>query len=426
MFKKSLTALIAVMLFAGCTAGNSSASSVGTDEEPKVLNAFSSPTGGLFQPLEERPADELSEEEQASMDRAIRAYVPADGTLLRNDAKTFYLYEQLDDEAKKLYDAMYMVCEDPANPDNIVVATTKYDPQSKDFMKAWTLALYAMEYDHAELFWMYNEIETQMYASIPRKQPSKDYYTVYFYLEKPYENYEKEMTAFNDAVDKFLKDIDTKQSDDAIAMQIHDKLIDLVTYDYDVMNDNLRADLAHTAYGVLVENSRGDKNYAVCDGYSQAYVYLLQQCGVDATVILGEAGADKATAGGHAWSVVKLDDQWYEVDSTWDDKGNLLVELEEAKSRLNDESYNYYKEALTDKQYMNNISHYLYNVTTEDITDYKPAEGKFDYKTKDRKYIINMIGPAVHIRDSENENAGAYNLLMKMAPVAEGVKYAWK
>ena len=37
-----------------------------------------------------------------------------------------------------------------------------------------------------------------------------------------------------------------------------------------------------------------------------------------------------------------------------------------------------------------------------------------------------MIGPAVHIRDSENENAGAYNLLMKMAPVAEGVKYAWK
>ncbi|MBR3358472.1 MAG: hypothetical protein IKG46_11710 [Solobacterium sp.] len=425
MSKKFIVSALALVLAAGCSAEKPSASSTAApDNGPKQLNAFSSPSGGLFQPLEPREASELSDEEQASVDRAIRAYVPTNETLLRNDAKSFYYYEKLDDEAKQLYDAMYMVCEDPANEDNIVVCTTGLDPKSQEFMDAWGLALYAMEYDHAELFWMYNEIETEMYASVPKTQPSTKYNTVYFYLKEPYKNYETEMAAFNKAVDEFLKDIDTKKSDDEIAEQIHDKLIDLVTYDYDVMNNSLRDDLAHTAYGVLVENSRGDKNYAVCDGYSQAYVYLLQQCGIDATVILGDAGATKADAGGHAWSVVNLDDQWYEVDSTWDDKGNLLEELKAAKDQLDQESYDYYMEALTDQDYMDAISHYLYNVTTKEITDYTPAKGKYEYYTKDGKYVITLVGSGVHIRDSENKDAGFFNELMNMAPVAEGVKYA--
>ena len=423
MYRKTATAVLALLLAAGCTSAPETSSVSAPDNEPKVLNAFSSPTGGLFQPITERDASELSEEEQANVDRAIRAYVPSPDTLLRNDAETFYYYEQLDDEAKGIYDAMLMVCEDPDNEDNIVAYLTSLDPRSEDFMYEWALALYAMEYDHAELFWLYNEIETEMYASVPRKQTSPKN-TVYFYLKEPYDNYEEEMTAFNDAVDEFLEDIDTSKSDDQIAEQIHNKLIGLVTYDYEVLNKNLRDDFAHTAYGVLVENSRGDKNTAVCDGYSQAYVYLLQQCGVDAAVILGEAGSTKADAGGHAWSVVSLDDQWYEVDSTWDDKGNLFVELEEVKSQLDQESYDYYMEALTDEEYMDEISHYLYNVTTEQIEDYTPAKGKYQYYTKDGKYIITLVGPGVHIRDSDNENTGVFGELMRMAPVAEGVKYA--
>lgn len=64
-------------------------------------------------------------------------------------------------------------------------------------------------------------------------------------------------------------------------------------------------DLAHTAYGCLVADSSGNPNYAVCDGYTLAMEYLLQQCGIEAAFIGGMAGFSQADAGGHAWNIVK-------------------------------------------------------------------------------------------------------------------------
>ena len=62
-----------------------------------------------------------------------------------------------------------------------------------------------------------------------------------------------------------------------------------------------------SAYGILVNG------YGVCESYAEAFQTLCQAVGIKCTGIVGDAG------GGHKWSAVELDGEWYMCDVTWDD-----------------------------------------------------------------------------------------------------------
>jgi len=64
-----------------------------------------------------------------------------------------------------------------------------------------------------------------------------------------------------------------------------------------------------TAYGALIEGS------AVCDGYARAAQLLMSMCGIESLYVVGTAN----NGVGHAWNMVKLNGQWYQLDVTWDD-----------------------------------------------------------------------------------------------------------
>ena len=381
--------------------------------------------GGLKEPEEMEEPDEMSQEETDKLDRAMRAYTPPEDSLLQNKAENFYYYSQMNNTEKAIYDALLMCATDPTNTDNAVVSTIDVDPTTREFAEMEFTAYYGMLYDHPELFWLYNGSECDISVGAPRVQPGNGKYNVYFFYQEPYEDFEEKMTAFNDATEAFLEDIDTDASDVEIAKQIHDKLIETVTYNTPVMNDDTEngfTNLAHTAYGALVADSDGNPNYAVCDGYSQAYVYLLQQCGIDATVMVGIAGSTKENAGGHAWSLVKLDGDWYEVDSTWDDAGTLDEAVEGIKA-TDPYSYGYFKEALLDPDYRNKVQHYLCNLTTPEIRDFKVDE-YFAYQSKDQRHMFTVLGDSVHIRAGDDTGGyDIYGLVVGMAPQAEGTTY---
>lgn len=81
--------------------------------------------------------------------------------------------------------------------------------------------------------------------------------------------------------------------------------------DYIVSNtaytDNTKAS-PHSAYTVLAE--RG----GVCQGYALLAHSMLQKLGIETQYIVGYVGQE-----GHAWNLVKLDGQWYHLDTTWND-----------------------------------------------------------------------------------------------------------
>ena len=373
-----------------------------------------------------KEAEDISEQETDKLDRAMRAYTPPEDSLIKNNAPEFYYYTQMNKVEQTIYDAMYMIATDPTNTDNVVVARFNgIDPHSEEFGNSYFVAYWGLCYDHPELFWLYNGTEASIYLATPQTQKESGIYDVYFYFPEPYEEFEDRMTAFNDAAEEFLSDIDTSASQGDIARAIHDKLIETVTYNMPVMYDSTETgyrNLAHTAYGALVADSSGTSNYAVCDGYSQAFLYLLQQCGIEGCMVTGVAGSgdDK---GGHAWSLVKLDGDWYEVDSTWDDGSTLDEQIEEIKDS-NNYAYGYFKEAILDPDYRNKVEHSLYNLTTPEMEHYLPDLEFYTYHSKDDRVSFSMVGPSERIR--AGNNAGEFDFygpVVSKAPQAEGTKY---
>ncbi len=95
-------------------------------------------------------------------------------------------------------------------------------------------------------------------------------------------------------------------SDYQKALVLHDWLANHVAYSYDrYLSDTLVAE-DYNAYGALVLRE------AVCQGYAEAYHILMSLCGIECYVVSSKSL-------NHAWNVVKIDGQYYNLDVTWDD-----------------------------------------------------------------------------------------------------------
>lgn len=82
--------------------------------------------------------------------------------------------------------------------------------------------------------------------------------------------------------------------------------------DYIVVNTKYNLDSQespYTPYSILI-NGEG-----VCEGYALAGLLLFDAIGIEAKYISGNA----IPGGLHAWNLVKLDDEWYHLDITWND-----------------------------------------------------------------------------------------------------------
>ena len=97
------------------------------------------------------------------------------------------------------------------------------------------------------------------------------------------------------AANSFIKqaDITEGMTDYDKALALHDVVCANLAYD-----DSQSREWIHTVYGAFVNK------YAVCDGYSKAYQYLLNKAGIDSHIATGTGNG-----GSHAWNLVKLGDK---------------------------------------------------------------------------------------------------------------------
>ncbi|MCM1082910.1 MAG: dockerin type I domain-containing protein [Clostridium sp.] len=129
-------------------------------------------------------------------------------------------------------------------------------------------------------------------------------YFQFSYKEVPAE--EKEM--FNRKIDEIIALIDDNMTDLEKALFIHDYLILNCEYAEDEYNAGTLATVPHVydAYGCIVNG------YTVCQGYAEAYKLLLREVGIESELCI-------SVDMNHAWNIIKIDNEWYHVDVTWDD-----------------------------------------------------------------------------------------------------------
>ncbi|MCF0107338.1 MAG: hypothetical protein HUJ53_11295, partial [Holdemanella sp.] len=107
------------------------------------------------------------------------------------------------------------------------------------------------------------------------------------------------------AVNALLSELDVyNASDYEKVYAIYDWICKHITYDH--ANDDGYL-LKYTSYAGIVNRT------CVCQGYALLFYRLALSLGVDSRLIAGYAGG-----GGHGWNIVKMGNNYYNLDSTWD------------------------------------------------------------------------------------------------------------
>ena len=91
-------------------------------------------------------------------------------------------------------------------------------------------------------------------------------------------------------------------------LAIHDYIVSNYKYDYENYISDTLPDESFTPYGLLV------KGTGVCQAYAEVTKLLLNKVGIECDVVVGTSRDED-----HAWNILKLDDEYYMLDVTWND-----------------------------------------------------------------------------------------------------------
>jgi hypothetical protein len=140
---------------------------------------------------------------------------------------------------------------------------------------------------------------------------------------------------------------------------------------------------AHWIYNWIAENVYYDKTQTyysaydglqptgtVCSGYAALFSYMANELGLDCRYVGGTV--DKKDIANHAWNIVKLNDQWYCIDSTWGDSIYGDKFFLKSKDTFNTLDYRYHDSVLYDN-YINSGEIFATNdYCNIDISESKP------------------------------------------------------
>ncbi len=230
---------------------------------------------------------------------------PTDGPIDRTPGEVYYYaYEKLSEPEKQAYHA-------------ILDGIRHFADSVENIPKGLTIdqifrIIHYIGYDHPEIFWF------QYGSTVNYHQSDSTAYKVNLNYPMTKQEAEKRQKKIDTALKYFLAKIDDSMSDFEVTLRIYENIIHLVDYDsiaLDIQekdqNFREKPDDLRSIYGVFVNRK------AVCAGYAKATQYLMNRYGLQCTYILSDT---------HAWNLIKLEGEYYHLDTTWGDSSNTQIE----------------------------------------------------------------------------------------------------
>ena len=187
-------------------------------------------------------------------------------------------------------------------------------------------------------------------------------------------------------------------------MQIHDKLIEYVTYDgkENELYNNIK--YQQTAYGALVKLPDSTEKAAVCEGISKAMVYLYKKCGIKSVAVMGSTGQaddyDEAVAnagkdGRHCWVTAYLCNRWTDIDPTYD-----IFQDDDILERYGEEILN---QVMADEKLLYAMKHIYWDKSAKSLEKLVDVR-KLDFETDDGIKSWSPQKNVVHFRANKKES----------------------
>lgn len=275
----------------------------------------------IYPKIENQESDNRINNTKATTDTKISGSTVGTQVLNKNEYQNKYLYSQLGENGKIIYEKLY------ENKENLKTGTYTiqfgnafYDILSQEngsdkLQEEYQTAIEAFSYDNPDVFYidvtkMYINIETiqkifsTKYNVYINSAKDPTYLLDGFTSKEQIDQCESQVIAVKNQI---LNQIAGKNDIEKMRY-IHDYLVDTIEYDQTFGEKNI-----YNIYGALVSKT------CVCEGYAKASQYLLNEAGLENIIITGTATNSDGKTENHAWNYVNIDEKWYAIDTTWDD-----------------------------------------------------------------------------------------------------------
>ena len=275
----------------------------------------------IYPKIENQESDNRINKTKATTDTKISGSTVGTQVLTKNEYQNKYLYSQLGENGKIIYEKLY------ENKENLKTGTYTiqfgnafYDILSQEngsdkLQEEYQTAIEAFTYDNPDVFYidvtkMYINIETiqkifsTKYNVYINSAKDPTYLLDGFTSKEQIDQCESQVIAVKNQI---LNQIAGKNDIEKMRY-IHDYLVDTIEYDQKFVEKNI-----YNIYGALVSKT------CVCEGYAKASQYLLNEAGLENIIITGTATNSDGKTENHAWNYVNIDEKWYAIDTTWDD-----------------------------------------------------------------------------------------------------------
>lgn len=237
--------------------------------------------------------------------------------ITKNSYDSSYGFSLLSYSEKKVYKKLEMACADFQNStkdaqriddENVAIGIDLETGELSKERAAYVIVGFI--YDHPQYFW------TKGYSYWIGNE-SSDVRRIVLECDENYLNGESRYKLWEKIeknIECYLDEIAGLKDDYSKELTLHDALAEKLSYAYTDSGTAETEKWAHNIEGAF----SGEYNKVVCEGYAKAFQLLLNAAGIENIYIVGN-GKSGTSWQGHAWNQVKIENEWYLVDLTWND-----------------------------------------------------------------------------------------------------------